>query len=34
MTYSVGPDLADDGGKEYDPKPYNPPYDITFIVAR
>jgi hypothetical protein len=34
VTYSVGPDLRDDGGREYDQKAYNAPYDITFIVAR
>ena len=34
VTYSVGPDLKDDGGKERNPKDSNAPYDITFIVAR
>jgi hypothetical protein len=34
VTYSVGPDLKDDDGKERDPKNYNATYDITFIVAR
>ncbi len=34
VTYSVGPDLKDDGGKERDPKDSTAPYDITFIVER
>jgi hypothetical protein len=34
VTYSIGPDLKDDGGKERDPKNYSAPFDITFIVAR
>ena len=34
VTYSVGPDLKDDCGRERDSKEYNAPYDIPFIVAR
>jgi len=34
VTYSIGPDLKDDGGKERNPIDSNAPYDITFIVAR
>jgi hypothetical protein len=34
VTYSVGPDQKDHGGIELDPKHYNIPHDITFIVAR
>ena len=34
VTYSIGADLKDHGGKERDPKDSNAPYDITFIVER
>jgi hypothetical protein len=34
MTYGIGPDLTDHGGKERDPKHATAGYDITFIVAR
>jgi hypothetical protein len=34
VTYSIGPDLKDDGGKERDAKHWNAGYDITFIVAQ
>jgi hypothetical protein len=34
VTYSIGPDLKDHGGKESDPKDYRAAHDITFIVAR
>ena len=38
VIYSVGPDLKDDGGREWQPRPKGAtndlPYDITFIVDR
>ncbi len=34
VTYSVGPDQKDHGGRERNPKDNKAPYDITFIVAR
>ena len=34
VTYSVGPDLKDDGGKERDSWKADAPYDITFTVER
>jgi hypothetical protein len=34
VTYSVGPDLKDNGGKERGPKNYNAPFDITFTIER
>jgi hypothetical protein len=34
VTYSIGPDQKDHGGKERDLKKPSAPYDITFIVAR
>ena len=34
VTYSVGPDLTDAGGRERDPKDPKAPYNIPFTVAR
>ena len=34
VTYSLGPDLTDAGGRERDPKDPKAPYNIPFTVAR